>query len=284
MIPPQIPMNVRDRARSIVMTCLAKAEAFYKRKYNVPTIRFDLRGRTGGVASGDHTVNFNAILMMENLQEYYEQVIPHEVAHCIDVANGNTRRFGAVTFTRNGRMRAAKRSIHGDSWKQVMRVIGARDVDDARCHTMDTSNARVRVKAIYEYKCNSCDARMFFSIVRHRKQQTYIAANPGKTNYWCRKCGKVHGALVFVDINRQGTSTAPVPVKPPTREVPIRDIIDVKSVPPQGYTERPMFVAKTIMQKYGYQLTRQQFIIRAVEAGLKATTASTYYNSLKRSS
>jgi hypothetical protein len=40
-------------------------------------------------------------------------------------------------------------------------------------------------------------------------------------------------------------------------------------------------IAKEIFTRYGGQLTRGQFIVRAQDRGLKATTASTYYAGLK---
>lgn len=286
----QVPQAVRDRAVKIVADCIAKANKHFGRTYDIPNVLFDLRGRVGGCAQGTSLIRLNSVLLMENLEEYYTQVIPHEVAHCIDTANGdNARPYSDYGFVlRNGRR--MKRSIHGPSWQHIMRAVFG--LEPSRCHQMDTTNAAVRTKTKYEYKCKSCNKSFFVSSVRHNKQRAYAASNAGASFYTCNGCGRARGALIYVanlgKVSVQQARAASAARKQPAFQPPVlsaydpapanKQVLKPKSVESKG----AMDIARKIMVQYGFTLTRGQFLVRAVEAGLKETTASTYYNTLKR--
>ena len=101
--------------------------------FSMPTISFDLRGRTAGKAflQKNH-VQFNAVLLGENAEKFIEQTVGHEVAHL-------------ATFARYGRKAAA----HGVEWQNSMRVIG---LQPDRCHSFDTANSTL-AKADHRYVC-----------------------------------------------------------------------------------------------------------------------------------
>lgn len=138
-----------------------------------------------------------------------------------------------------------------------------------------TTNARVKTKKKYEYACVNCDHRVHVTSVIHNKIMR------GYT-YFSKCCGKGKGALKFVAFpGGQRVIRQPVPV------IHLNDYRTAAETAAPALKPKPMpignkAIAKAIMMKYGYHLTRGQFIVRAVSAGLKATTASTYYNQLKR--
>ncbi len=269
----QVPQQVKDRALQIVTTCVAKAEAHFKRTYEPIQIYFDCRGRRGGFARGSREVHFNPVLLMENLDEYYNQVIPHEVAHCIDSANGRDTITQSAWYVMSGVRK--KREVHGDNWKRIMRLFGCKP---DRCHQMDTANAAVRIKAKFEYKCKNCDKSYFVSSVLHNRMRA------GSQRY-CTKCGVPRGEIRYVGgLGQVSYAQARKLSEQRAENVAASQAVvqtALKSVPVDK-----MAVAKDIMAmtQYGYNMTRQQFIQLAVARGLKATTASTYFNQLKTKS
>jgi len=117
-------------------------------------VRFDKRGTCGGTA--DHEMmelNFNASLMLDNWDEYMNQIIPHEVAHLVKAAVFGTSRKGSMM------------SSHGGYWRQVMRVFG---INPDRCHAMDTTKVAMP-KAKHIYICDKCQKELVISSVRHNK-------------------------------------------------------------------------------------------------------------------
>jgi len=157
-----IQKQVTDRIKSD----MAVLNAHYGTTHPIPTVAYDVRGCNGGYVSsadGWNVIHLNPILLNENIDEVVNQTTPHELAHYMDIKVN-----GVHTRGRNGR-----RSVHGQSWKIIMGLLG---VDPERCHSMDTTNAAVRTKNKHEYKCN-CGAILIFSSVRHnkmiRKQAVY---------------------------------------------------------------------------------------------------------------
>lgn len=279
-----VPAELKKKVEAEVLRCVKLARKHYNKDFIVPAIRYTVRGTCAGYAQGVSLVDFNAVLLVENQEEFLKSTVPHEVAHCIDAACGRVDRVG-ITVTRTGRLRRAKREVHGPSWKAIMRLFGA---DPDRTHNYDTSRAQVRVKQKFEYKCSMCGSIVTMSSVVHNRMQR-------GSNYWHKPCGKT-SRLVFVanlgkktsaelqeirdqritdELNQEQEQRLAAQTQRPTKEVPVSMLLPKRE--PQGN----MAIAKGIMARYGYNLTRQQFIVRAVEAGLKATTASTYYNQLR---
>ena len=88
----------------------------------MPTISFDLRGKTAGRAYHvAHHIQLNAILLIENPDTFLNDVVGHELAHLACY-------------------QGFKATGHGPKWKQCMAMINH---DPVRCHDMDTSNATV---------------------------------------------------------------------------------------------------------------------------------------------
>lgn len=278
-----ISADIRKRVDAIVLICIAKAEKHFGRKYNAINVQYNVRGRKGGHAIGDNHIDLNPILFMENQEEYFTQVVPHEVAHCIDSANGDNRRaegMAGIRFNRNGRMRRAKRSIHGPTWQHIMRVFG---LEPDRTHCMDTTNAAVRTKTKYEYKCVKCSKSYFVSSVRHNKQRRAALTNPGGSYYTCTRCGRREGALVFV-ANRGQVSFEQA--REASKTLPTKftfDHIPPHKLPPKLREEVGLSNVERARKIYGMynHLGRGVCISKMVDIGLKSTTASTYYQNFR---
>ena len=90
----------------------------------MPTVSFDLRGRTAGQAyTTKNHVRLNAVLLTENAQEFIEQIVGHEVAHLVDrYQNGNAT------------------DPHGPKWQAIMVAFG---LLPAPRHSLDVTNSAV---------------------------------------------------------------------------------------------------------------------------------------------
>ena len=99
----------------------------------LPTISFDLRGKTAGRAylTTNH-IQLNAVLLIENSEEFLSTVIGHELAHLVAYA-------------------LYRESGHGAKWAKCMEMIG---LPAKRCHNMDTQNSTVVAQIEISCLCN----------------------------------------------------------------------------------------------------------------------------------
>ena len=178
----RVPKEVKDLVNEEIHRCIGVASKAFDRKFTFPTIKYELRGTTAGWAQ-DHTntININSILLMENLDTFIDGrtgrgTVTHEFAHLVD---------GIVYPQTRNRGWGQKRSIHGPTWKRIMILFGA---TPSRCHSYDTTNSKVRRKAVHVYSCNSCGNKMTLGPVRHKKQQHGSNRFNQKTVYWMRGC------------------------------------------------------------------------------------------------
>lgn len=272
-----VPPAVKERVAKKVNECVNKSNLHFGRTYPVPPIHYDVRGTTGGYHQ-DGEVHYNPTLLMENVDQYLERTVPHEVAHHIDTLNGDNARpqndvYRMLNAAMTGRRsRRAKRSIHGPSWQHICRIMGMTDIK--RCHQYDVTNAQVKVKNKFEYKCGGCSQAIFMSSVRHNKFRK------GRSTYWCSKCGrdrgtltlvrnlgqKTHGELLAMRNARVAASAQPNPVAPGAPTV----------APGTSNMDR----ARKMYGMYSH-LGRGVTIRKMVECGIKDTTASTYYQNFR---
>lgn len=147
-------------ANETIKDYLAKAESFYGREFETPTVEFGLRGSTSGRAYYlRNLILLNRQLFHENQNKFLTNTIPHELAHLI-------------SFTLYGQAGMG----HKLHWKNVMRVLG---VQASRCHCYQTTPARV-VKRKFGYTC-SCQRVRHLTAIKHNR----ILRG---TNYICRIC------------------------------------------------------------------------------------------------
>ena len=177
----RVPQEIKDRVDTEINRCITVAEEAFSRTFTFPTIKYELRGRTAGWAQDrTNTININSILLMENLDTFIDGrtgrgTVTHEFAHLVD---------GIIYPETRNRGWRQKRSIHGPTWKRIMRLFGA---TPSRCHSYDITNSKVRTKATHVYTCNSCGKQMTLGPKRHRKQQVGSFCS-SQTVYWMRGC------------------------------------------------------------------------------------------------
>ena len=165
-------MDYVKAAVTRVGECIERAGQHYSTKFWISDVLFDLTGRKAAMfcfTENKHWIRINRILLDANPDEFFNQIIPHEVAHLITVQ----------------RYQHAK--AHGPEWQAVMRDCFGLAPD--RCHTMDTSESS---KKPYVYLCKCSPARTFsLSSRMHAK----IQRRPGSR--FCKLC---KGALVLSHI------------------------------------------------------------------------------------
>jgi SprT protein len=140
-----------------------EAECFFDRAFERPTYLFNQRGRAAGTAHLQRNlIKINPILFINNKEEFFEQVIPHEVAHLI-------------TFQLYGKVRP-----HGKEWQHIMEKVFKRPA--ATTHQLDIKDV---VGKLFTYQC-ACTTHQL-TIRRHNKVQKGC-------EYRCKSCRK---ALVY---------------------------------------------------------------------------------------
>jgi SprT protein len=173
-----IPRELKTLCAERICACIRaiRAKGFI---VAMPTVSYDLRGKTAGKAYlRENHIQLNAVLLLENREEFVADTPGHEAAHLAAYAN----------FGQEGRG-------HGVRWAEMMRLIGQRP---ARTHNYDVTNSRVH--KTYAYRCN-CQA-FNLGIRRHK------AGLAGKLI--CKKC---KGILRHVPSGDMAT-TRPSPVPP----------------------------------------------------------------------
>lgn len=158
-----VPQEIKERVLTVTRSYLRKAELLFGFKpFEMPTIRYDLKGTTAGTAhSGKWEINLNSILVIENVDAMIDHTVPHEVAHL-------------VAFKMYGR----HIKPHGQEWQDVMRRFAKQP---HRCHQYDTTNARVRCKSRFKYNCACTEGVVVGPIIHRRVQQE-------KSTHYCRVC------------------------------------------------------------------------------------------------
>jgi len=134
-----------------------EAECFFDRAFKRPDYLFNQRGRAAGTAHlHRNLIKINPTLFINNRKEFFEQVIPHEVAHLI-------------TFQLYGRVRP-----HGKEWQHVMVNVFRRPA--LTTHQLDITDV---VGKQFTYRC-ACTTHQL-TIRRHNK------VLKGES-YQCRHC------------------------------------------------------------------------------------------------
>ena len=149
---------------------LADLQTIIQREYGrvplITSMKFNLCGQVAGLCrytpyftESGFELEFNPILLKENLEVFIRGTVAHEYAHAV---NG--------LFGERG---------HGHGWKQVMGLFG---VSPNRCHCYDLSNCKVRRVRVVPYRC-ACQS-VDFTMVRHNR------VLKGAT-YRCKLCHSV---------------------------------------------------------------------------------------------
>jgi len=153
---------IKTAIESSVAYFIGIASEKHNRHFDIPKITYKTKGTCGGKAWGhEWRIDFNMGLIVDNMNEYLNQVVPHEIAHLI---------VHAIHGTEYKRTRGGMRRVsHGTRFYKVMREFG---VDETRCHSMDTSKVKraTRKTKKFQYKC-ACGTLLEMGAIRHKKQQ-----------------------------------------------------------------------------------------------------------------
>lgn len=142
-----------------IESCLQLATTTFNQSFAMPEVSYRLRGRAAGKAYMQQwKIELNLILFAENQQIFFEQVIPHEVAHLI-------------TFQLFGR----QAKPHGREWKSIMMTV---------FNLMPTVTHRLELTSVqgkmFDYHC-ACQSHTL-TIRRHNKIVRQQA------RYYCQRC------------------------------------------------------------------------------------------------
>lgn len=156
-----------NEVKQLVEHYTREVNKMYFMKMAVPTVLFTKRGTGAGCARhSDHSVNYNAGLLVENFEQFKTRTIPHEVAHLAVRAK----------YGKNAKS-------HGYEWRLMMASLGC---DITRCHKYDVTNHKIpKAKTTYTYHCNCKSFEL--SASRHGK----IGRG---AKYTCKLC---KGVLIF---------------------------------------------------------------------------------------
>ncbi len=173
-----VPRELKLKCQRRIAQCV-EAYRSAGHTWPMPTVSFDLRGKTAGKAFlRQNHVQLNAVLLLENQDAFIADTVGHEVAHL-------------ATYSKFGRSAQA----HGAQWQAMMRLIGQ---EPRRCHSFDTSNSAVS-KATHRYVC-ACKEHLL-TARSHNKAQ--------RVGYVCRACGQ---ALRLAGQSAPAPRAQPVPV------------------------------------------------------------------------
>lgn len=171
-----------DRAQSLLeQSLLAKAQGWVRGMMNsdkgqylsqgnndptvaryYPLIAFNQRGKVAGVAYLERwEIRLNPILLVENSDQFIDEVIAHEYAHLL-------------VFSLFGKVQP-----HGKEWRMMMTKIMGLPAN--RTHTFNTDNSTTRQYQRFTYRCK-CKEHALTSI-RHNRIQA------GTAQYHCKSCG-----------------------------------------------------------------------------------------------
>lgn len=128
----------------------------YKTNYPYPTMTFDLRGAVAGRASyQSQIIQYNLELFKGNKQDYFENTVPHEIAHLFNY------RLNIVPVINNSYRYRIK--PHGMEWQRVMIRMG---LNPTRCHNYEVKKVR-NVSRDFLYKCSCRNFNM--TSIMHNK-------------------------------------------------------------------------------------------------------------------
>lgn len=158
--------------RQQVQDKVAWCKAHLNHDYELPTVTYELRGRTAGYAwYQENRIDLNAQLLIKYTEDMVNDTVPHEYAHL-------------VSYQRYGN----KGTGHGHYWQGVMWQLGLKPT---RCHQYETTPARQTQK--FKYVCACAKGFCELGMTRHKRTQA------GKTWYICSHCNTRLSTLLPIE-------------------------------------------------------------------------------------
>ena len=129
--------SLRKKVEERVIEVLELAKKKYNTDFNFPTIRYDIKSWTGGLAYANRNlIRLNLILLVENEEHYIKNTVAHEVAHLVARKVFKKRLDG-----KNKRIMP-----HGPEWKDVMATF---NIEPAVKHSYNCASIeRIRYNVI----------------------------------------------------------------------------------------------------------------------------------------
>lgn len=264
-------MNLSIHIKHRVTAKLEQGIALIKAKYGVtltmPEVRYDLRGTTAGQAFyKTWIIRLNTVLLLENVDDFIERTVPHELAHlaCDKIypeAHVRARIAGRIT----------KREPHGPKWQEIMRALGVAEV--TRCHSYDVTNSKVIKSNSRQvpWFCSACDHKFLLTPQKSEKQRA------GLLRAFHRACK----GSTLVEKNTKETTVANI-IKMPEPLRPMRMAAQAAAPMPTAPTGSSKLAQCKVIYAANASLTRAEVIVLFMEqAGCTKAGASTYYQTCK---
>jgi SprT protein len=122
---------MKERVAHKVWQVLEELNEEYGAEFDFPRIEWCMIGTMAGRAwLTQWRIQLNEQLCKENLENFINETVPHEVAHLV----------AYKVFGDDG---------HGDGWRSVMRALG---LNPTRCHDYETKNVNGKrsLKSMYQ--------------------------------------------------------------------------------------------------------------------------------------
>lgn len=146
-------------------------------KWNRPSWDAKVTGTTGGYAYLlQNRISLNAGLFNRNKDYFFNDTIPHEMAHLI----------AFIVYKERG---------HGPAWKNTMKRLG---YEPTRCHSMDVSETKRKMTLQrWVYKCG-CPGK-----IHYLTSSAHSSILGGMKNYRCQGCrGLVINQNLFCNVTK----------------------------------------------------------------------------------
>jgi predicted SprT family Zn-dependent metalloprotease len=212
MISNEIKARVNDK----LTECITKATTKYNRSFSMPIVVYRQMGTKAGCAWHiDNKIELNSdFLRNGNLEDMINQTVPHEFAHIVNHIVYEERLSNSLMFRQ-------RRSIHGHTWKSIMRHCFGLDPD--RTHDYSLEGVKVKGGKRHLYTCK-CGKEFQISTTIHNR----ILRGQGRR---CKACKSgIWLKSGPVPMNIWDNKDIPVNITPP-RPVQLNLVADVQKVP-----------------------------------------------------
>src|SRR5574343_366699 len=149
-----VTKEVKDQVNQQLQATLEKAKVLFQYTGEFPEVEYNITGTCAGRAHcASNKIQFNPVLLMENVEAFLARTVVHELAHIIAY-------------------KQYKAKGHDKTWKRVMVMLGA---SPTRCHSYNIENVANR----HLYTC-LCSTHQISTVLHNRISKGRV--------YRCNKC------------------------------------------------------------------------------------------------
>ncbi len=153
--------ELKEQITQKVAACIELANQTFNQDFTQPSLRFDIRGKTAGMALlNQWQLRFNPVLLNENPNGFLQEVVQHEISHLL-------------VYALYGKVRP-----HGKEWQNMMQNLFS--LPPTVRHNFDISSVEGRT---FLYHCLCSEIRL--SVRRHNKIQK------NQARYLCKSCRQI---------------------------------------------------------------------------------------------